>query len=202
MRWVTSRRPRLACYTGAVLETLEVPTHVRVIFEKQPFGELERLVTRRFLDVLQAVAKGALRNDYWLRMVADLSGRSFEEMRLIVVEFLDTDIFHRELQNLRVPLHFRAPQRWRGQAKGPDPVNSTRVSSGVRLSRTVRLTLALPICPLFSVNSIRSFGRKPSALLDENPPPHEGRPELPSSSVMNTWTWFKDLPLVRSTRAK
>lgn len=69
-------------------------THVRVIFEKQPFGELERLVTQRLLDVLQVVAKEELRNDYWLRMVADLSGRSFEEMRVIVLEFLDTDIFH------------------------------------------------------------------------------------------------------------
>jgi hypothetical protein len=69
-------------------------THVRAIFEKQPFGELERLVTHRLLVVLHAVAKEELGNDYWLRMVADLSGRSFEEMRVIVLEFLDTDIFH------------------------------------------------------------------------------------------------------------
>ena len=68
-------------------------THVRAIFEKQPFGELERLVTQRLLDVLAAVAKEELENDYWLRMVADLSGRSFEETRVIVLEFLDTDIF-------------------------------------------------------------------------------------------------------------
>ncbi len=68
--------------------------HVRAIFEKQPFGELERLVTQRLLDVLQGVAKEQLENDYWLRMVADLGGRSFEEMRVIVLEFLDTDIFH------------------------------------------------------------------------------------------------------------
>jgi transcriptional regulator with XRE-family HTH domain len=68
--------------------------HVRAIFEKQPFGELERLVTQRLLEVLQAVAKEELENDYWLRMVADLSSRSFEEMRVIVLEFLDTDIFH------------------------------------------------------------------------------------------------------------
>jgi transcriptional regulator with XRE-family HTH domain len=67
---------------------------VRAIFEQQPFGELERLVTQRLLDVLQAVAKQELQNDYWLRMVADLGGRSFEEMRVIVLEFLDTDIFH------------------------------------------------------------------------------------------------------------
>jgi hypothetical protein len=68
--------------------------HVRVIFEQQPFGELERLVTQRLLDVLQGVAKEELENDYWLRMVADLSSRTFEEMRVIVLEFLDTDIFH------------------------------------------------------------------------------------------------------------
>jgi transcriptional regulator with XRE-family HTH domain len=68
--------------------------HVRAIFQKQPFGELERLVTQRLLDVLHAVAKEELGNDYWLRMVADLSGRSFEEMRVNVLEFLDTDIFH------------------------------------------------------------------------------------------------------------
>jgi transcriptional regulator with XRE-family HTH domain len=68
--------------------------HVRLIFERQPFGELERLITQRLLDVLVAIAKEELGNEYWLRMVADLSGRSFEEMRVIVLEFLDTDIFH------------------------------------------------------------------------------------------------------------
>ncbi|MGH7484304.1 MAG: helix-turn-helix domain-containing protein [Gemmatimonadales bacterium] len=68
--------------------------HVRAIFDQQAFGELERLVTQRLLEVLQGVAKEELENDYWLRMVADLSGRSFEEMRVIVLEFLDTDVFH------------------------------------------------------------------------------------------------------------
>jgi transcriptional regulator with XRE-family HTH domain len=67
---------------------------LRAIFTMQPFGELERLVTQRLLDVLQGVAKEQLENEYWLRMVADLGGRSFEEMRVIVLEFLDTDIFH------------------------------------------------------------------------------------------------------------
>jgi transcriptional regulator with XRE-family HTH domain len=67
---------------------------VRAIFEAQPFGELERLVTQRLLDLLTAVAKEQLGNESWLRMVADVSGRSFEEMRVIVLEFLDTDIFH------------------------------------------------------------------------------------------------------------
>ena len=67
---------------------------LRAIFERQPFGELERLVTQKLLDVVKRVAKDQLDNDYWLRMVARLGGHSFEEMRVIVLEFLDTDVFH------------------------------------------------------------------------------------------------------------
>ena len=73
--------------------------HVRAIFEKQPFGELERLVTQKLLDVVKRVAKDELENDYWLRMVAQLSHRSYEEMRVIVLEFLDTDVFHLSAEN-------------------------------------------------------------------------------------------------------
>src|SRR5258708_1528935 len=73
--------------------------HVRAIFEKQPFGELERLVTQTLLDVVKRVAKDELENDYWLRMVAQLSGRSYEEMRVVVLELLATDIFHVSAEN-------------------------------------------------------------------------------------------------------
>jgi len=72
---------------------------VRAIFETQPFGELERLVTQKLLDVVKRVAKDELENDYWLRMVAQLSRRSYEEMRVVVLEFLDTDIFHVSAEN-------------------------------------------------------------------------------------------------------
>jgi transcriptional regulator with XRE-family HTH domain len=67
---------------------------VRAVFEKRPFGELERLVTQKLLDVVKRIANAELQNDYWLRKVAQLGGRSFEEMRVMVLEFLDTDIFH------------------------------------------------------------------------------------------------------------
>lgn len=73
--------------------------HVRAIFEKQPFGELERLVTQKLLDVVKRVARDELKNDYWLRMVAQISGRSYEEMRVTVLDFLDTDIFHLSAEN-------------------------------------------------------------------------------------------------------
>src|SRR5687768_13829967 len=68
--------------------------HVRAIFYQQPFGELERLVTGKLLYVVKRVAKQELENEYWLRMVADLGGHSYQEMRVIVLEFLDTDIYN------------------------------------------------------------------------------------------------------------
>jgi hypothetical protein len=73
--------------------------HLRAIFEKQPFGELERLVTKQLLNVVKEVATEELENEYWLRMVAELGGRSYQEMRVIVLEFLDTDIFHLSREN-------------------------------------------------------------------------------------------------------
>jgi transcriptional regulator with XRE-family HTH domain len=72
----------------------EKEAEIRTIFEKQPFGELERLVTKQLLNVVKGIAKEELGNEFWIRMVADMSARSFEEMRVIILEFLDTDIFH------------------------------------------------------------------------------------------------------------
>ncbi len=77
----------------------EKEEHVRAIFEKQPFGELERLVTQKLLNVVKRVAKDELENDDWLRMVARLSRRSYVEMRVAVLAFLDTDIFHVSAEN-------------------------------------------------------------------------------------------------------
>jgi hypothetical protein len=67
---------------------------VRVIFLRQPFGELERLVTKTILDLVKRIAKEELDDEQWLRAVAKLSGRSYREMRVVALEFLDTDILH------------------------------------------------------------------------------------------------------------
>ena len=72
---------------------------IRAIFEKQPFGELERLVTQKLLDVVKRVAKEELESENWLHLVARLSRRSYEDMRVIVLEFLDTDIFNVSAEN-------------------------------------------------------------------------------------------------------
>jgi transcriptional regulator with XRE-family HTH domain len=72
---------------------------IRAIFEKQPFGELERLVTQKIMDVVKRVAKKELESEDWLREVALLSNRNYEQMRVNIMEFLDTDIFHLSIQN-------------------------------------------------------------------------------------------------------
>ncbi len=72
---------------------------IRAIFEKQSFGELERLVTQKLLDVVKRVVKEELESEHWLRTVAQLSDRSYEQMRVTVLEFLDTDIFNLSIEH-------------------------------------------------------------------------------------------------------
>jgi transcriptional regulator with XRE-family HTH domain len=66
---------------------------IRTIFEKQPFGELERFVTQKLLGVAKGVARQELENPAWLRRVARLSKKSYPEMRVTVLRFLDATIF-------------------------------------------------------------------------------------------------------------
>jgi transcriptional regulator with XRE-family HTH domain len=73
--------------------------HIRVIFEKQPFGELERLVTQKLLDVVKKLAKDELSSETWLHSVARLRGRSYEATRVSILEFLDADVFNVSVEN-------------------------------------------------------------------------------------------------------
>ncbi|MDA1347669.1 MAG: helix-turn-helix transcriptional regulator [Chloroflexi bacterium] len=72
---------------------------IRATIEKEPFGELERLVTQKLLDVVKGVARKELGSEDWLSEVARLSGQSYEEIRVNVLEFLDTDVFHVSTEN-------------------------------------------------------------------------------------------------------
>lgn len=65
---------------------------VERIFTRDIFGELEQLVTQKILDVAQALAREELRNEAWLRQLAKLSQRSYKQMRVATLEFLDTDV--------------------------------------------------------------------------------------------------------------
>jgi transcriptional regulator with XRE-family HTH domain len=67
---------------------------VREMFEKEPFGTLERLVTQKLLDVVKRVTKTELEDEGWLRRVATRSDRSHEELLATARAFLATDIFN------------------------------------------------------------------------------------------------------------
>jgi transcriptional regulator with XRE-family HTH domain len=77
----------------------EKQKEIRAIFETQPFGELERMVTQKLLDVAKRITKEELDSDNWLHLVARMSSRSYEEMRVTILEFLDTDIFNISVEN-------------------------------------------------------------------------------------------------------
>lgn len=67
---------------------------IRAMFEKEPFGVLERLVTQKLLDVVKRVTREELNDEQWLRMVARLTDRSYTQVRVIVLEFLETDVLN------------------------------------------------------------------------------------------------------------
>jgi transcriptional regulator with XRE-family HTH domain len=79
--------------------TPEKQPQIRAIFEKQPFGDLERLVTQKLLDVVKRVAREELNSDKWLHSVARHSGRSYKQTRVMILDFLDTDVFHLSVEN-------------------------------------------------------------------------------------------------------
>jgi hypothetical protein len=60
---------------------------------------LERLVTQKLLDVAKRVAKEELESEKWLPLAARLSGQGYEQMRVTILEFLDTDVFHISAEN-------------------------------------------------------------------------------------------------------
>jgi transcriptional regulator with XRE-family HTH domain len=72
---------------------------IRATFEREPFGALERLVTQKLLDVVKRVTREEFDDENWLRLVARLADRSYEQMRVSVLEFMETDIFNVSVEN-------------------------------------------------------------------------------------------------------
>ena len=69
------------------------------IFEREPFGEFERFISQRLLDVAKRVARKELEDEKWIHRVAQVGKRSYEETRVLILEFLDTDVFHVSVEN-------------------------------------------------------------------------------------------------------
>ncbi len=64
------------------------------IFEREPFGEFERFITQKLLDIGKRAAKEELDDEEWIHRLAKISRRSYEETRVSILEFLDADVFH------------------------------------------------------------------------------------------------------------
>jgi transcriptional regulator with XRE-family HTH domain len=93
--------PLFKAFRELILRKCEAAKRLQMqeIFEKEPFGALERLITQKLLDVAKRVAKEELESEQWLQLAARLSGQAYEQMRVMILEFLDTDVFHVSAEN-------------------------------------------------------------------------------------------------------
>jgi hypothetical protein len=64
---------------------------MRGIFEKDPFGELERLITRTLIEVIRDEARSHARDPHWLQSLAATAGQSYRKMRVQLIDLLDSD---------------------------------------------------------------------------------------------------------------
>lgn len=70
----------------------ETRTLVREIFERQAFGELERLVSQALLSAVKGVVRDGLKIGKWMRRSGKLRRQWQAESRTRILEFLDTDV--------------------------------------------------------------------------------------------------------------
>jgi transcriptional regulator with XRE-family HTH domain len=64
---------------------------MRAIFEKQPFGELEQLVTRTLIEVVRDEARAHADDDVWVHSLARTGRNSYREMRVRMIDLLESD---------------------------------------------------------------------------------------------------------------
>ena len=64
---------------------------IRSSFEKQPFGELEQIVTRTLIAIVRDEVQTHARDEAWLRTIARRGRDSYREMRVRRIDLLDSD---------------------------------------------------------------------------------------------------------------
>ena len=94
-------KPLFQAFRELILRKCDAAKRLQMqeIFEKEPFGALERLITQKLLDVAKKVAQEQLESEEWLQLAARLAGQGYEQMRVVILEFLDTDVFHVSAEN-------------------------------------------------------------------------------------------------------
>jgi len=66
---------------------------VRVIFERESFGELERLVTQKLVDVAKTITSDHLQNEDRLKRMAELTGQTPDQVRRQSRRFVKSEAF-------------------------------------------------------------------------------------------------------------
>jgi transcriptional regulator with XRE-family HTH domain len=70
--------PLFKAFRDLILRKCDIRKQPQIgnIFEKEPFGALERLITQKLLDVAKRVGRRELESEEWLQLVARLSGQA------------------------------------------------------------------------------------------------------------------------------
>ena len=74
-------------------------SQVAAIFDREPFGEFERLITQTLLDVTKTAIRDELNDPSWVTRFAKLTRQTHEDAQVLILDFLDTDVFHITLDN-------------------------------------------------------------------------------------------------------
>jgi transcriptional regulator with XRE-family HTH domain len=64
---------------------------MRAIFDKQPFGELEQIITRTLINIVRDEARTHARDETWLRTIARSGRDTYRQMRVRRIDLLDSD---------------------------------------------------------------------------------------------------------------
>ena len=108
---------------------------VRTIMEREPFGELEKLVAQKLLDVARGVARTECNSDKWVRLAARLGKRSVPQIKVILDKLLALDVFSVTVDEC-IPLLNPLIDSWNIDLEtfGMDVVLNSRMAPG-RLKR-------------------------------------------------------------------
>jgi transcriptional regulator with XRE-family HTH domain len=69
------------------------------IFNGEPFGEFERFITQKLLDAAKSAVREQLGDEKWIQRLAKTAKQGYEDTRVSILDFLDTDISHVSAEN-------------------------------------------------------------------------------------------------------
>lgn len=91
--WQAPPEPRLGPMRELILRKCRTADRaaMRLIFEKEPFGYFEQLVTRTLIEAIRDEARAHARDEKWLRSISGAADVSYRTMRVRLIDLLDSD---------------------------------------------------------------------------------------------------------------